>query len=207
MRRFNMTSRLLPLISFIVSAAASAADGHNSLVTQTSIGPGAECVNGGTLVSSGVDDGAAAATVDQTMTATNNGGANVGDGQKIAQTFSAGATGLLESVSLLLSPGQGRCFDDNSVVPVPDLIISIEETTAGAPNGSVLATQAFSAAETSVANYAFEAPPTVQAGTVYAIVIATTASAASACVDFNPGSYGSRSFTFGPDFLNNEPDC
>ena len=97
-------------------------------------------------------------TVDQENTVISNGGTN--SSQPLAQTFTAGETGLLTQVQLSMRATGG------------DIGLQIEATTGGLPNGTVLATTV----NTSPSNisgwcaFSLVSPIPVIAGTKYAIV-------------------------------------
>jgi hypothetical protein len=86
-----------------------------------------------------------------------------------AQTFTAGLTGGLDQVDLAVQ---------QNGVPTQDLTIEVQATSAGAPNGTVLATKAVSASTvigspTQFVPIIFPTPAPVVAGTQYAIVAYT----------------------------------
>ncbi|HEX7490647.1 MAG TPA: hypothetical protein VF337_02970 [Candidatus Limnocylindrales bacterium] len=97
-------------------------------------------------------------TVDQENTVISNGGTN--SSQPLAQTFTAGKTGLLTQIQLSMRATGG------------DIGLQIEATTGGLPNGTVLATTV----HTSPSNisgwcaFSLASPIPVIAGTKYAIV-------------------------------------
>jgi hypothetical protein len=97
-------------------------------------------------------------TVDQENTVISNGGTN--SSQPLAQTFTAGKTGLLTQIQLSMRATGG------------DIGLQIEATTGGLPNGTVVATTV----HTSPANisgwcaFSLVSPIAVIAGTKYAIV-------------------------------------
>ena len=88
----------------------------------------------------------AATSIDQSMTMLNNGGGGIGgNNARIAQTFTAGRTGRLTQVSVFVFPFDGSVLwswpggSENVRIPAPPLVVNIEATTSGVPNGTVLA--------------------------------------------------------------------
>lgn len=161
------------------------------------------------LVSLGGSVAQAQAVLDQSMTMVNNGGTFVGAGLEVGQTFTAGRSGSLTRVDLLLSQSPGR-VDRVIVVPAPDLIVTIQATTNGAPNGTVLATQTIPSASFAslpinadgAIEVTFSSPASIQAGTTYAIAMAAPNTfVPPPGTRFFPGGYNTNSFTFGPDFF------
>lgn len=97
-------------------------------------------------------------TVDQENTVISNGGTN--SSQPLAQTFTAGETGLLTQVQLSMRATGG------------DIGLQIEATTGGLPNGTVLATTVHTS-PSNLSNwcaFSLVSPIPVIAGTKYAIV-------------------------------------
>ena len=117
-------------------------------------------------------------TVDQENTVIGNGGTN--SSQPLAQTFTAGKTGLLTQIQLRLRATGG------------DIGLQIEATTGGLPNGTVLATTVHTSPSNTSSWCAFSlgSPIPVIAGTKYAIVFdmgPLTAATADSSGDTYPG--------------------
>ena len=115
------------------------------------------------------------ATVDQSV------GTSVGDldgfswvysGQSTGQTFTAGLSGELTSVTIFLKNGGAA---------TEDLSVAISAVSGGLPSGTALATQSIANAGVPATEGAvkvtFEAPATVVAGTEYAILVSSPANA------------------------------
>ena len=90
----------------------------------------------------------------------------------MGQTFTAGLSGELSSVTIFLKNGGAA---------TEDLSVAISAVSGGLPSGTALATQSVAnagvpATEGAVA-VTFEAPATIVAGTEYAILVASPASA------------------------------
>jgi hypothetical protein len=101
-------------------------------------------------------------TVDQENTVIGNGGTN--SSQPLAQTFTAGKTGLLTQIQLSMRATGG------------DMGLQIEATTGGLPNGTVLATTVHTT-PSNLSNwcaFSLVSPIPVIAGTTYAIVFDMT---------------------------------
>jgi hypothetical protein len=121
---------------------------------------------------------AAAGTLDQQQTDTSLGNASIVKDltitQSLAQAFTAGSSGALDQVDLLI----GR-YDTSTEGPLTVEIRNVVVTT-GKPDTSVLASASVSAASVplsgGVVAVPFASPPTVTAGTKYAIVAYTGAS-------------------------------
>jgi Ca2+-binding RTX toxin-like protein len=117
---------------------------------------------------------ASAGTLDQQQTSSNT-FANLFTNQSLAQTFTAGISGGLDQVDLLLS---------KSGTPPASVTVEIRNTSAGNPGTAVLATASLptSAIGTSAGfvPVTFAAPAPVAAGTQYAIVV------------YSPGTGGDR---------------
>jgi hypothetical protein len=90
---------------------------------------------------------------------------NIFEDQTIAQTFTANADYSISSVKLLL----------DRYSTVTSVTVSIQETTAGAPNGSVLATKTITGSTVQLTptliEFIFAAAVALTMGTVYAIVL------------------------------------
>jgi hypothetical protein len=110
------------------------------------------------------------ATLDQGQSDTSANGAYWGTAYTLAQTFTPAVSGTLTAVSLNVGVNTP---DAVNVVPAVagDVTVGIYATSADVPTGSALATGAIAAGEIP-AWYDLElaSPPTVAAGTVYAIV-------------------------------------
>jgi hypothetical protein len=89
------------------------------------------------------------------------------------QTFTAGVTGPLESITVFLKDGGSA---------TAGLTVTLRDAVAGLPSGSALATETIpdSAVPTSVGpvTVTFSTPPAVTAGQAYAFTITSTASSA-----------------------------
>jgi hypothetical protein len=93
-------------------------------------------------------------------------GYTLGSTNDLAQTFTAGKSGRLSAVDLW--------FDNSGTIPV-----AIKATASGLPVGADLATASGTASNPAGwVHFSFPAPPMVTAGTVYAIVFNTGATAA-----------------------------
>lgn len=174
----------------------------------------------------------AAPTVDQSMTMLNNGGSNIGfNNRRIAQTFTAARAGRLTQVTVVVFPVDGSVLwfwpggSANVTIPAADLVVTIEATTNGVPNGTVLASQAVPASNilanspSGHAPYAihFTTPATVEVGVQYAMLLSVPYQDPTAIPKPNPDAvpfkgiqmsgYLTRSFTHGADCCaNSEPD-
>lgn len=93
--------------------------------------------------------------------------------QSAGQTFTAGLTGPLESVTVFLKDGGSA---------TAGLTLTVKNAVSGLPSGAALATESIpdSAVPSSVGavTVTFATPPTVTAGQTYAFLITTTASSA-----------------------------
>ena len=93
-------------------------------------------------------------------------------GQSAGQTFTAGLSGELTSVTIFLKNGGAA---------TEDLSVAISAVSGGLPSGAALATQSIANADVPATEGAltvtFETPATVAAGTEYAILVSSPASA------------------------------
>jgi hypothetical protein len=113
----------------------------------------------------GAAGAASAGTLDQQQAA-GSGDARVESGESLAQTFTAGLTGGLDRVDLLLGA-------DGSGPSVP-LTVEIRSVSSGSPGSTVLAAGSVPPSAVGLTDawipITFAAAPTVTAGTQYAIV-------------------------------------
>lgn len=94
--------------------------------------------------------------------------------QSVGQTFTAGVSGQLKSITLYLKEGAAT---------TAGLAVEIKATSGGLPTGNALATQAVPDADVpgnlqavSAVTVTFSTPATLSANTVYAILVSSTAS-------------------------------
>src|ERR1035437_10080655 len=116
-------------------------------------------------------------TVDQENTVISNGGTN--STEPLAQTFTAGKTGLLTQIQLSMRATGGA------------IGLQIEATTGGLPNGTVLATTV-PTSPTAVSGwcaFSLVSPIPVIAGTTYAIVFDMSPSLTAATADSSGDTY------------------
>ena len=111
---------------------------------------------GSALATSGVLDQSNAST-----------GLSAGTSGMLAQTFTAGKTGSLTEVDLYMEGDNAHAIN-----------VTIQATTGGLPNGTVLATSGFGTPPNVVAwvPFSISSQPSITSGTMYAIV-------------FSPGAY------------------
>jgi hypothetical protein len=120
-----------------------------------------------TLLSVGVSTASAQGTLDQSVTGGSVGGVGPNGSTLLAQTFTAGITGVLSQVDLQLSTYNGP----------PPLSVDIENVDAnGHPSGTVLAattvtTSSVPGSQSTWVSLPFSDGPFVVAGTRYAIVL------------------------------------
>ena len=112
----------------------------------------------------------AAGTLDQEYTVAGGSGTLVEGVNQVAQVFTAGITGQLDTIDFRIS----------SFSPTgPDLTMTIKATSGGLPTGAGLATSTVARSATSGTTawvtFTFSSPITVVSGTQYAIVLSTTA--------------------------------
>jgi hypothetical protein len=124
---------------------------------------------------------AGAGTLDQSSTAGNNRSNYLGvPAWVVGQTFTAGTSGMLDQVDLLMNW-------TGSTPPDGPIRVDIESATGNLPSGTILATATIPASDVtfSVGNSAwwvtatFGLPAAVNAGTQYAIVLSSTSTVAA----------------------------
>jgi hypothetical protein len=113
---------------------------------------------------------ASAGTLDQQQTGTDPHTFTVGANQAIAQTFTAGLSGKIDRVDLVI---------DKESAPAAPLSVEIRSVSGGSPTSTVLAATSVPASAVSTSptfvSIGFASPATAVAGTQYAIVASSAA--------------------------------
>ncbi len=140
---------------------------------------------------------AATDTLDQSQTTIGNlpGDATIHSGQSVAQTFTAGLSGILDRVKVAVT---------HFGSPPTDLTVSIETTVAGAPSNTVIggATVPSSDADGSLVNIPLSTQPIITAGTVYAIVLSCSSCTLSSLNIYAAPISDSSTYSRGISYFN-----